>query len=108
MASSGEYGPGEGILDKTLAWKLFGWGGIPRRLRPVLEAEGIRLAEAGVPGRLVIRDLEARQALPLSLGGVLGLCGGHGQAGVALYLGLGALAQQLDLEQRVALLLLQR
>ena len=45
--------------NKTLGWRLFGWGSVPRKLRPALEAEGIRLLEEGLPGRFVTRRLKA-------------------------------------------------
>ena len=45
--------------NRTLGWRLFGWGSLPRKLRPALEAEGIRLLEEGLPGRFVTRRLKA-------------------------------------------------
>jgi hypothetical protein len=45
-------------MRKSILYRLFRLGSIPRRLRPVLRDEGIVLAEEGIPGRLVTRDLK--------------------------------------------------
>jgi len=41
-------------MKKTLSYRLFRLGGIPRKLRPLLEAEGLRVADEGLSGRLVM------------------------------------------------------
>jgi hypothetical protein len=44
-------------MTKSLWYRLFRLGGIPRRRRPELAAEGIVLADEGIPGWLVTRRL---------------------------------------------------
>jgi hypothetical protein len=44
-------------MTKSLWYRLFRLGRVPRRLRPQLEAEGIILADEGIPGWLVTRRL---------------------------------------------------
>ena len=41
-------------MKKTLSYRLFRLGSIPRKLRPLLEGEGLQVADEGIPGRLVM------------------------------------------------------
>ena len=40
-------------MKKALSYRLFGLGRIPARLRPLIEAEGVVVADEGMPGRFV-------------------------------------------------------
>lgn len=42
---------------RSLFYRLFGWGSIPKKLCPILEEEGILHAEEGIPGSLHMRDV---------------------------------------------------
>jgi hypothetical protein len=44
-------------MAKTLLYRLFGFGSIPARLRPVLEREGVIVADEGMGGWFVTRDV---------------------------------------------------
>ena len=46
-------------MGKTLLYRLFGLGRIPRRMRPVLEQEGIVLLEEGIGGSVTFRNFRA-------------------------------------------------
>jgi len=46
-------------MSKTLLYRLFRVGGIPKRLRPILEDEGIIVADEGIGGWLITRDFRA-------------------------------------------------
>ena len=46
-------------MRKSIFFRLLGFGGIPRRLRPVLDSEGIVVADEGIPGRFITRDVRA-------------------------------------------------
>lgn len=46
-------------MRKTLTYRLFGWGKIPKSLRPTIEAEGIILADEGLPGSVTLRNFRA-------------------------------------------------
>jgi hypothetical protein len=37
-------------MNKTLLYRLFGLGRIPRHLRPLVESEGIVVADEGIGG----------------------------------------------------------
>ena len=41
-------------MKKTLSYRLFRLGSIPRKLRPLIEAEGVLVADEGIRGRLVM------------------------------------------------------
>ena len=47
------------MTEKTLLYRLFGWGKIPKRLRPVLEGEGIALVDEGIGGSVTMRNFRA-------------------------------------------------
>ena len=42
------------MSGKTLSYRLFCLGGIPARMRSLIEAEGLVIADEGIPGRLVM------------------------------------------------------
>ena len=44
-------------MKKTLLFRLFGIGGIPGKFRPALDAEGIRVVDEGMSGRMISRNL---------------------------------------------------
>jgi len=46
-------------LSKTLLYKLFRIGGIPKKLRPVLEQEGIRCVDEGIGGWVYMKNYRA-------------------------------------------------
>ncbi len=46
-------------MRKSLLYRLFGLGAIPKKLRPQLEAEGIVIAEEGMPGWFIARNFKA-------------------------------------------------
>ena len=46
-------------MSKTLLYRLFKVGRIPEKLRPVLESEGLRVWDEGLPGRIVLRHFKA-------------------------------------------------
>jgi len=46
-------------MNKTLLYRLFGIGGIPKKIRPLLEAEGIRICDEGIGGWLVYKNFKA-------------------------------------------------
>ena len=46
-------------VKKTLSYRLFGFGTIPGKLRPVLEREHIIVSDEGMAGRFVTRELKA-------------------------------------------------
>lgn len=46
-------------MKKALSYRLFGLGGVPRRVRPVLEDEGIVVCDEGMRGRLITNNLQA-------------------------------------------------
>ena len=46
-------------MKKTLLYRLFKIGGIPKKLRPILEAEGIVVADEGIGGWVFLRDFKA-------------------------------------------------
>ena len=50
---------GEGIMKKSLSYRLFRIGAIPAKFRPVLEAEGILVADEGMAGRMISRHVRA-------------------------------------------------
>jgi len=45
-------------MKKNLLYRLFGIGGVPMKIRPVLEEEGIVLADEGIAGTLVMRNIK--------------------------------------------------
>lgn len=45
-------------MKKSLLYRLFGIGGIPKKARPALEAEGIVVADEGVGGWFVMRNVK--------------------------------------------------
>jgi len=44
-------------MKKSWLYRLFGVGTIPRKLRPTLEAEGILVADEGMGGRVIFRNV---------------------------------------------------
>jgi hypothetical protein len=44
-------------MKKTLLYKLFGLGRIPRQLRPLLESEGIVVADEGIGGWFITKHV---------------------------------------------------
>lgn len=46
-------------MNRTLSWRLFRAGGIPKRWRDELELEPPLIADEGVPGRFVARSVRA-------------------------------------------------
>lgn len=46
-------------MQKTLLYRLFGIGGIPKKLRPVLETEQIVVSDEGVGGWYITKDFTA-------------------------------------------------
>ncbi len=45
-------------MKKTILYRLFGLGAIPGKLRPVLDSEGIVVADEGIGGRLVTKRVK--------------------------------------------------
>lgn len=45
-------------MKKTILYRLFGLGSVPRKLRPVLEQEEIVVLDEGMRGRLVMRHVD--------------------------------------------------
>lgn len=45
-------------MRKRLLYRLFGFGAIPRKLRPVLQQEGIVVADEGMAGSFVARNVK--------------------------------------------------
>ncbi len=45
------------IVTKTILYRLFGFGSVPRQLRPVLEQEGIVVCDEGIGGRFVAKHV---------------------------------------------------
>lgn len=45
-------------MRKTILYKLFGLGAIPKKVRPILEKEGIVLLEEGIGGRLISTNVK--------------------------------------------------
>ncbi len=46
-------------MKKTLLYRYFKIGGIPKKLRPVLESEGIVVSDEGIGGWVFLRDFRA-------------------------------------------------
>jgi hypothetical protein len=46
-------------LSKTLLYKLFRVGAIPKKIRPALEAEGILICDEGIGGWLIMKNFRA-------------------------------------------------
>ena len=46
-------------MSKTLLHRLFGFGNLPKAMRPILEREGIVLAEEGIGGSITFRKFRA-------------------------------------------------
>lgn len=45
-------------MRKTILFRLFGIGAIPKKMRPVLESEGIVVADQGMRGRFITRNVK--------------------------------------------------
>ncbi len=43
-------------MKKTLFYRLFGWGQLPKAMRPILESEGIALFDEGIGGTITLRN----------------------------------------------------
>ena len=43
-------------MKKTLFYRLFGWGQLPKAMRPILESEGIALFDEGLGGTITLRN----------------------------------------------------
>ena len=46
-------------MKKTILYRLFGLGAIPRRVRPVLEKEGVLVLDEGMGGWFITRNVKA-------------------------------------------------
>lgn len=46
-------------MRKAFSYRLFGLGGVPRKVRPVLESEGIVVCDEGMSGRFITNNLKA-------------------------------------------------
>jgi hypothetical protein len=46
-------------MGKTILYRLFGLGSIPKNLRPVLQSEGIIISDEGIGGWFVTKNLKA-------------------------------------------------
>ena len=46
-------------MGKTFLYRVFGWGKIPKRVRPVLDQEGIVLLEEGIGGSVLFGNFRA-------------------------------------------------
>lgn len=46
-------------MSKTFLYRLFGFGGFPKVMRPILESEGIVLEDEGVGGSITFRRFRA-------------------------------------------------
>ena len=46
-------------MGKTVLYRLFKLGGIPKKLRPLLEAEGMVVCDEGIGGWYITKDLKA-------------------------------------------------
>lgn len=46
------------MIQKSLLYRLFGVGFIPRKIRPILEQEGIVLSDEGIGGGFIARDVK--------------------------------------------------
>jgi hypothetical protein len=46
-------------VKKALSYRLFGLGSVPKRVRPVLEKEGIVVWDEGMKGHFITKDLKA-------------------------------------------------
>ena len=44
-------------MKKAMLYRLFGLGSVPKKLRPVLEQEGIVVFDEGISGRFVARNV---------------------------------------------------
>lgn len=44
-------------MKKTLLYRLFGFGSIPKKLRPALEREGVIVSDEGIGGLLVLKHV---------------------------------------------------
>ena len=47
-------------MRKALTYRLFGWGAIPKRVRPVLESEGIVVVDEGMRGWFVAKNVKGQ------------------------------------------------
>jgi len=45
-------------MNKTLLYRLFGIGSIPKKLRPILQAEGVVVSDEGMAGRFVAQNVK--------------------------------------------------
>ncbi len=45
-------------MYKTILYRLFGFGSIPKRLRPVLESEGIDVLDEGIGGQFITKHVK--------------------------------------------------
>jgi hypothetical protein len=43
---------------KTLSYRLFGLGGIPKKVRPVIESEQVIVVDEGIGGRFITRHVK--------------------------------------------------
>ncbi len=46
------------LVTKTILYRLFGFGSVPKQLRPVLEQEGMVVCDEGIGGRLVTKHVD--------------------------------------------------
>lgn len=46
-------------MSQTLLYRLFGFGSLPKAMRPILEQEGIVLVEEGIGGWMIFRNFRA-------------------------------------------------
>jgi hypothetical protein len=45
-------------MKKALSYRLFGLGRVPRKWRPLIEQEGILVADEGMPGWFIAKDVK--------------------------------------------------
>jgi hypothetical protein len=50
-------------LRKTILYRLFKIGGIPKKIRPDLESEGIVVSDEGIAGRVIMKNFRSRGKL---------------------------------------------
>ena len=46
-------------MSQTLLYRLFGFGRVPRTMKPILEQEGIVLSDEGIAGSITLRNFRA-------------------------------------------------
>ena len=59
FATNQHYSSLEKVMKKSLFYRLFGWGKIPKKYLPILEDEGIVLHEDGISGSITFKSFRA-------------------------------------------------